>query len=333
MEIRELNKGEYFIHEGEPSKFFAGLIKGRISFRKSKIINIETNEIVLKHLYKASLLRKPTINRKAIKNLTTINSKFSNNNPENIANNTYKKIMNTLNLSKSEKNSDIKSHQRLSIMPNFSTLRSHISLIKNKYSSKQEYKIIKEYFDPKKYIIREEELFQAGAGYCFGEWALIYNQPRSASVVTLEDCIFFTLDEKIFTKTFLKCLNNSEQKKKKFTIGNLFPFDLLNERQSSIYKNIIPINCVRNQVIFNEGDKAETIYLIYLGTFILEKKYKHKKFNVLSLEKGSIVGLESIFEEEEKRRYKCTLKLTSYDELGLIFSCNVNKLVPYIIKK
>ena len=337
MEIREVNKGEYFIHEGEPSKFFAGLIKGRISFRKSKIINIETNEIVLKHLYKASLLRKPTINREAIKNLTKINSKFSNINPENKANNTYnnnfKKIMNTLNLSKSEKNADIKSHQRLSIMLNYSTLRSHISLIKNKYSSKQEYKIVKEYFDPKKYIIREEELFQAGAGYCFGEWALIYNQPRSASVVTLEDCIFFILDEKIFTKTFLKCLNNSEQKKKKFTIGNLFPFDLLNERKSSIYKNIIPINCVRNQVIFNEGDKAETIYLIYLGTFILEKKYKHKKFSVLSLEKGSIVGLESIFEEEENRRYKCTLKLTSYDELGLIFSCNVNKLVPYIIKK
>ena len=55
LEIREINKGEYFLHEGEPSKFFAGLIKGKISFRKAKIINKKTNEIVLKHLYKASL--------------------------------------------------------------------------------------------------------------------------------------------------------------------------------------------------------------------------------------------------------------------------------------
>ena len=80
LEIREVNKGEYFLHEGEPSKFFAGLIKGKISFRKSKIINIETNEIVLKHLYKFSLLRKPTIRKKETKNLTIANSKIPNNN-------------------------------------------------------------------------------------------------------------------------------------------------------------------------------------------------------------------------------------------------------------
>ena len=338
LEIREVNKGEYFLHEGEPSKFFAGLIKGKISFRKSKIINIETNEIVLKHLYKFSLLRKPTIRKKETKNLTIANSKIPNNNEneENNqdSNNRFKKIMNYINMNKSEKKSQIKSHHRFSVMQNYSTLKSQISLIKNKYSSKQEYKIIKEHFDPKKYIINEEELFQAGPGYCFGEWALIYNQPRSASVVTLEDCIFFTLDEKFFTKTFLKCLNNSEHRKKKFILDNLFPFDLHNERQNSIYKNIIPINCERNQIVFKEGDNADTIYVVYFGTFILEKKYKHKRFKMLSLEKGSIIGLESIFEEEEKnRKYKCSLRLTSSDEIGLIFSCNVNKLLPYIINK
>ena len=339
LEIKEVNKGEYFFHEGEPSKFFAGLIKGKISFRKSKIINRETNEIVLKHLYKVSLFKKPTIRKQILKNLTINNEKNQNNknNEKNIEEKMkakqLKKILNTLNSKKSEIIINRQNTQRLSMMVNYSALKSHISLIKNKYSSQQEYRVIKERFDPKKYIVKEEELFQAGAGYCFGEWALIYNQPRSASVVTLEDSIFFTLDEKLFSKTFLKCLNNSEHKKKKFAMEHLFPFDLFKERQSSIYKNIIPINCERNQIVFNEGDKADTLYLIYLGTFILERKYKHKNFKVLSLEKGSIVGFESIFEEEENKKYKCTLKLTSYDELGLIFSCNVNKLLPYIINK
>ena len=263
--------------------------------------------------------------------MNVINS--NQNNEENLEKSiNLKKIMNNLANSKSVKNK-INSLQRFSLIPNYSTIKSHISLFNNKYNNnKQEYRIIKEHFDPKKYIVKEEELFQAGMGYCFGEWALIYNQPRSASVVTLEDSIFFILDEKIFTKTFLKCLNNSEHKKKKFVMDNLFPFDLLNERQSSIYKNIIPITCERNQIVFNEGDKSDTIYLIYLGTFILKRRYKHKNFNVLSLEKGSIVGLESIFEGENSK-FHCTLKLTSYDELGLIFSCNVNKLVPYIINK
>ena len=235
------------------------------------------------------------------------------------------------NIKKSGKNKNKNYQRKLSIIPNSLSFKSRFCLSKGNYSSKQEYRIIKEHFDPKKYIIHEEELFQAGSGYCFGEWALIYNQPRSASVVALEDCIFFILDEKWFSKTFLKCLNNAEYTKKKFVMDNLFPFDILNERQSSIYKNIIPINCERNQIIFNEGDIADTVYIIYLGTFILEKKYKHKSFIVLSMGKGCIVGLESIFEED--RKYKCTLKLTSYDEWGIIFSYNINKLVPYLINE
>ena len=331
LEIREIKEGEYFLHEGEPSKFFAGLIKGRISFRKAKIINKETNEIVLKHLYKVSLLRKPTIKKQVMKSLSVINSK--DNNEKNKDNSiTFKIIMNNMNTNSRSIKNKIKSYHRFSMVPNYSTIKSRISLINNKYTNRQEYRIIKEHFDPKKYVVKEEEIFQAGTGYCFGEWALIYNQPRSASVVTLEDCIFFILDEKIFTKTFLKCLNNSEYKKKKFVMEHLFPFNLFNERQSSIYKNIIPITCERNQIVFNEGDKSDKIYVIYLGTFILKRKYKHKDFNVLSLEKGSVVGLESIFEGENSK-FRCTLKLNSYDELGLIFSCSVNKLVPYIIKK
>ena len=229
-----------------------------------------------------------------------------------------KKIRDNLNLNKS-----VKFQQRFSLIENHSNIKSYMSLNQDAYAKQQEYKVVKEHFDPKKYIVTEEELFSAGMGYCFGEWALIYNQPRAASVYTLEDCVFFILEEKNFKKSFLKSLINSESKKKKFVLENLFPFNILKERQSSLYKNIVPITI---------GDKSDTIFLIYLGNFILEKKYKHTKFNVLSLEKGSIVGLESIFEGENSS-YKCTLKLNNYDDFGLIFACNVNKLVPYIINK
>ena len=238
-----------------------------------------------------------------------------------------KKIRDNLNLNKS-----VKFQQRFSLIENHSNIKSYMSLNQDAYAKQQEYKVVKEHFDPKKYIVTEEELFSAGMGYCFGEWALIYNQPRAASVYTLEDCVFFILEEKNFKKSFLKSLINSESRKKKFVLENLFPFNILKERQSSLYKNIVPITIERNQIVFKEGDKSDTIFLIYLGTFILEKKYKHKKINVLSLEKGSIVGLESIFEGENSS-YKCTLKLNNYDDFGLIFACNVNKLVPYIINK
>ena len=106
----------------------------------------------------------------------------------------------------------------------------------------------------------------------------------------------------------------------------------MDERQLSIYKNIIPITCKRNQIIFNEGDISDSIYLIYLGRFTLEKKFGIKKYRVLDLERGSIVGLESIFEGENSK-YKCTLKLSPGLDVGLIFKLKINKLRPYIVNQ
>ena len=113
-----------------------------------------------------------------------------------------------------------------------------------------------------KYELIEEELFRRGEGYCFGEWALIYKQPRSASIYTLEDCVFFTLGEIPFKNSFLRSLDNSEFNKKKFAMDNFLPFDIINERLLYIYKNIVPITCNKNQIIFNEGDKSDSIYLV-----------------------------------------------------------------------
>ena len=201
--------------------------------------------------------------------------------------------------------------------------QNKIKLI-NKYNKSKRlardsnYRIVKEYYDEDKYDFIEEELFRMGEGYCFGEWALIYKQPRSASIYTLEDCVFFTLDETPFKNSFLKSLNNSEFNKKKFALKNFLPFDMTDERQLSIYKNIVPINCKSNQIIFNEGDISDSIYLIYLGSFTLEKKYGYKQFSILNLEKGSIVGLETLFEGDTSK-YKCSLKLSEGFDFGIIF--------------
>ena len=194
------------------------------------------------------------------------------------------------------------------------------------------FKIVKEYYDPDKYELIEEELFIRGEGYCFGEWALIYKQPRSASIYTLEDCVFFTLDEIPFKNSFLRSLNYSEFNKKQFALNNFLPFSMSDDRQLSIYKNIVPITCKSSQIIFNEGDIADSIYLVYLGSFILEKKYGYKQFCILNLEKGSIVGLETIY-EGDKSKYKCSLKLSNEFNYGIIFQLKTNKLRPYILSK
>ena len=309
FDIRIVKKNEYFFHEGEPSKFFAGLIKGKICFKKSKIINRKTGEAIYKALYKA--VEKKEDFRIDTRKFSSRDYPKSNKIKQNMGINKGKMI----------------DPKRISVFN-----LPHLHSLKSKYSlSSQPYKIVKEYFDPQYYEVTEDVLFLADPGYCFGEWALIYNQPRSASVIALEDSVFFILDEKIFAKTFLKCLNNSEHRKKKFILENLFPFNLYNNRRNTLYKDVIPKSFVRNQIIFNEGEIADTIYLIYSGTFYLEKYFKNKIYRFKSVEKGTLLGLECIFEENAK--YKCTLRLSSLNEFGMVACCHINKLLPYVIQK
>ena len=329
LEIRKVKKNEYFIHEGEPTGFFAGVIKGKVSIRKTHIFDKTTNQIVIKPLFKIITSKEKNIirnkRRKSSNFLPRNNSNNNlNNNLINVINNVDQNTSKKSSLKKNKKNSKtpIKTYKRMAT--------SKVSF--NTFEERNNYRIVKEVFEPDKYIISEEELFRQGEGYCFGEWALIYRQPRSASIYTLEDCVFFILDEIYFKNSFLKSLNNSESIKKKFALQNFLPFDMMDDRQLSIYKNIIPITCKENQIIFNEGEVSDSIYLIYLGSFILEKKFRTKQFRVLNLEKGSIVGLESIFEGENSK-YKCSLKLSRGYDIGLIFKLKINKLRPYILNK
>ena len=302
FKVRFVKKDKYFIHEGEPSRFFAGVIKGKVSVRKTNIYNKETKQIEIKPLFKAVLLKKPPSSKKSKDNIQP------QNNENDVIDN------------EDEPKKEVKKNSRKNIDNNLSN------------TNELNIKIVKESYDLNKYELIEEELFRKGEGYCFGEWALIYNQPRSASVYTLEDCVFFTLDEIYFKKSFLNSLEISEFNKKNFALRNFFSFHMVNEKLSSLYKNCIPISCKKNQIIFNEGEKSDSIYLVYLGSFTLKKKFGYKLFNILNLEKGSIVGLESVF-GDSKSKYKCSLRLSSGSNFGLIFQLKINKLKPHLVQQ
>ena len=62
------------------------------------------------------------------------------------------KIIIKLNAKKSEIKINKQNIQRLFMTVNYPALKSHICLIKNKYSSQQEYRVIEEGFDQKIFI-------------------------------------------------------------------------------------------------------------------------------------------------------------------------------------
>ena len=233
LQIRKVKKHQYFLHEGEPTGFFAGLIKGKVSIRKTHIINRKTNEIIIKPLYKIILIKQANFrskNRRMSSNVFVSDQDSNNSKSKNEI--SSKKI--TIMI-KDKKEGIRKDYKRMQTT-------SKINFINREERNNKNYRIVKENFDPKKYLVKEQELFRQSEGYCFGEWALIYKEPRAASIYTLEDCIFFTLDEVHFRNSFLKSLNNSEFSKKKFALQHFLPFDMMDERQLSIYKNIVPLH-------------------------------------------------------------------------------------------
>ena len=59
-------------------------------------------------------------------------------------------------------------------------------------------------------IINDRIKKTLGPGASFGELALLYNSPRSASIKVCEDCELFGINRKTF-KEVLRTLNNQEQ--------------------------------------------------------------------------------------------------------------------------
>jgi CRP-like cAMP-binding protein len=62
----------------------------------------------------------------------------------------------------------------------------------------------------------EDEIIQLSDGMCFGEWALLYNAPRKASALAIEDAHLFYLDKNTFDISFAKFLFEAETERKEF---------------------------------------------------------------------------------------------------------------------
>ncbi len=54
----------------------------------------------------------------------------------------------------------------------------------------------------KKYLDNhhETEILKFTGGLCFGEWGLLYNIPRTASAMSIDDSILFSIDKEDFDK-------------------------------------------------------------------------------------------------------------------------------------
>ena len=86
----------------------------------------------------------------------------------------------------------------------------------------------------------EEERIHYSPGDCFGEWAIIYNQPRSASAYVVEDSDLFYLEKQSFSDHLAKLVVKSDVERKLFIKSRIPTFNST-DKFDIYYKRIVPL--------------------------------------------------------------------------------------------
>ena len=118
--------------------------------------------------------------------------------------------------------------------------------------------------------MREQRIFTARDGHCFGEWAIVYNQPRTASCKCVEDSDLIMMDKDSFKLCFYKSIRKAEIARQVFLTKLVKPFrSLQSASMDMLYKGMTPYNMEKNAYLYEQGSPAEFVYFLFMGECLL----------------------------------------------------------------
>jgi len=129
-----------------------------------------------------------------------------------------------------------------------------------------------------------------GPGGSFGELALLYSQPRAATVKATAESKLWVVDG----KTFRKIITTSSHRKRKLYETFLKGVPILSSLEpSELYKvadALEPQNFEDGQNIITEGETGDKFYIVIEGEAVVLKKMEGRDEEVLRLSKGDYFG-------------------------------------------
>ncbi|CAD8202308.1 unnamed protein product [Paramecium pentaurelia] len=142
-----------------------------------------------------------------------------------------------------------------------------------------------------KIIINNEVKRVLKAPEFFGELALMYHAPRSASVQAIGDCGFWVLERKKFRKAVEDIQQKAYETNRKFLDQVKF-FDFMTEEQrDSIANVLITLKFKQGELIVNEGDMANSFYIIQKGIVSVTKQGQFLRY----MNQGDSFGEQALF--------------------------------------
>jgi len=130
----------------------------------------------------------------------------------------------------------------------------------------------------------------------FGELALMYNQPRSATIVATSDGILWVMGRQTFRKLVLK----HAFRKRKLYENFLRDLDILQSltdyERSNVADALIPIDYYQNDIVIRQGDDGDRMFFIEDGQCdIFVNGNLHKRLN-----KGDYFGELALLNHEPR---------------------------------
>ncbi|CAD8121760.1 unnamed protein product [Paramecium sonneborni] len=106
---------------------------------------------------------------------------------------------------------------------------------------------------------------QLSQGNGFGELALLYNAPRSATCVAMEECFLWGIDRHTFRKSVENVMRSEQEKNRQLLEQVKFFNQLTKDQKDAISGVLILQKFNQNEIIVNEGDQASSFYIIVEG--------------------------------------------------------------------
>lgn len=115
-------------------------------------------------------------------------------------------------------------------------------------------------------------------GIGFGELALLNDKPRAATILTLEDTHFALLEKDDFNKIMAKALRDKFAEQVAFLTAFPFLSNLTRITKEKLCFMMKPTKYTFGQVVINEGEELNNIFLVESGEFEVSKNmYIYRK--------------------------------------------------------
>ncbi|CAF0814413.1 unnamed protein product [Adineta ricciae] len=152
------------------------------------------------------------------------------------------------------------------------------------------------------YVSKQEDLsnpFKVGEYNqtgSFGELALMYNQPRSATIIASTDGILWVMGRQTFRKLVLKHAFRKRQLYENFLRDLTILQSLTDYERSNVADALIPVEYTENEVIIKQGDEGNRMFFIEDGECDI---YMNEKFHK-RLSKGDYFGELALLNHEPR---------------------------------